>query len=56
MGLADGGAREARVGWRLTPAAKGAPDLEVSLDATRSESAGEAAPAGSLMLKGTIRW
>ena len=56
VGLDGDGAREARVGWRLTPAAKDAPDLELSLDAARSESAGGDAPAGSLMLKGTIRW
>ncbi len=49
------GAREARVGWRLTPAARDAPDLELSLDAARRET-GNRAPAGTLMLKGTVRW
>ncbi len=55
VGLDGDGAREARVGWRLTPAAKEAPDLDVSLDAARRET-GEGAPAGILMLKGTLRW
>ena len=55
VGLDGDGAREARVGWRLTPAAQDAADLEVSLDAAHRET-GEGAPAGSLMLKGTIRW
>ncbi|MYI67216.1 MAG: hypothetical protein F4103_00055 [Boseongicola sp. SB0673_bin_14] len=55
VGLDGDGAREARVGWRLTPAAKDAPDFDVSLDAARRET-GEGAPAGILMLKGTLRW
>ena len=55
VGLDGDGAREARVGWRLTPAAKDAPDFEIGIDAARRET-GEGAPAGTLMLKGTIRW
>ncbi len=55
VGLDGDGAREARVGWRLTPAAKDAPDLELSFDAARRET-DDRAPAGTLMLKGTVRW
>ena len=59
-------ARDYRLGWRLTPAAKGRSRFEVSLDATRREPAnpGSGSGAGSgaapaehgVMLRSTIRW
>ena len=43
--------------WRLTPAVPGDSHFEVSLDATRSESAsGDAPPEHGIMLKGAMRW
>ena len=56
--LADGGARDWRVGWRLTSMVPGDPAFEVNLDATRSdESANDNGPAHhSLALRGTLRW
>ena len=52
--LSDGGTRDYRVGWRLTPAARGGPGFEVNLDATRSEAANDNDDA--LMLGGAISW
>ena len=57
-------AREVRIGWRLTPAAPDHPGFEVSLDATRRESADDAGasagaapePEHGVMLRGAIRW
>ena len=50
-------ARDYRIGWRLTPAARGHPGFEVSLDATRRESANaNEPPAHGAMLTGAIRW
>ena len=55
FGLSDGGARDYRMGWRLTSAAPGDPGFEVSLDATRREAANAAAEHG-VMLRSQIRW
>ena len=57
FGLGDGGARDWRIGWRLTSAMPDSPGFELSLDATRSEPAGGAsAPDHGLMLRGGMRW
>ena len=57
FGLADGGARDWRIGWRLTSALPNDSGFEVSLDATRREAAGGAtAPAHGVMLRGLLRW
>ena len=62
VGLSEG-AREYRLGWRLTPARSGDPGFAVSLDATRREPAnpGSGSGAGSkpehgVMLRGSVRW
>ena len=55
FGLSDGGARDYRLGWRLTPAASGDTGFEVSLDAMRRETGDDAADHG-LMLRGAMRW
>ena len=54
--LSDGGAREWRLGWRLTSAIAGDPGFEVSLDATRRELANDEEPEHGAMLRATIRW
>ena len=54
FGLSDA-ARDYRLGWRLTPAASGAPGFEVNLDATRHEAANDDAEHGA-MLRTTVRW
>ena len=54
FGASDGGGRDYRVGWRLTPA--GGDGFRVDLDATRRESAGTGEPAHGAMLTGAIRW
>ncbi len=55
--LSDGGARDWRLGWRLTSAIRNDPGFEVSLDATRTEPANDnGPPEHGAMLKGTIRW
>ncbi len=56
FGASDGGGRDYRLGWRLTPAAPGYAGFRVDLDATRRESAGAGAPAHGAMLTGAIRW
>ena len=57
FGMSDGGARDYRIGWRLTSAVRGDPGFEVNLDATRRESAGRAAPPEhAVMLRSLIRW
>ena len=56
LGLADGGARDWRLGWRLTSAVEGDPGFEVNLDAVRREAADDAAPEHGVMLRGTVRW
>ena len=50
------GAREYRVGWRLSSALEGGPGFEVGLDATRKESANDNAPEHGVMLRGSVRW
>ena len=56
FGLSEG-SRDWRLGWRLTPAGAGAAGFEISLDATRSESANDdAAPEHGVMLRGSVRW
>ena len=55
FGLSDGGGRDYRLGWRLTPAASGDTGFEVSLDATRREAANDEAEHG-VMLRGLMRW
>ena len=54
-GLSDGGARDYRLGWRLTPAASGDTGFEVSLDATRRETANDDTEHG-VMVRGAMRW
>ena len=44
FGMADGGARGYRIGWRLTSVVPGDHGLEVSLDATRNETANNSGP------------
>ena len=55
FGLSSDGARDWRLGWRLTPARPGASGFEVTLDATRRESANADAEHG-VTLRSTIRW
>ncbi len=57
FGLSEGGARDWRVGWRLTPAVRDGPGFEVNLDATRGEPADDNGPVEhGAMLRSTIRW
>ena len=50
-------ARDYRLGWRLTSAVPGDPGFEVSLDATRRETANDDTPAEhGAMLRAVIRW
>ena len=56
VGLADGGARDYRIGWRLTSAVPGDPGFEVSLDATRREAANDNDAEHGVMLRSLIRW
>ena len=60
FGLTGAGARDYRVGWRLTSALEGDPGFEVHLDATRKEPAnrnGARAPVEhGAMLRGAIRF
>ncbi|MDE0204246.1 MAG: hypothetical protein OXK73_17645, partial [Rhodospirillaceae bacterium] len=56
VGLSDG-ARDWRIGWRLTSAVRGDPGFEVNLDATRREAVNDNEPAEhGVMLRGAIRW
>ena len=55
LGLSDDGARDYRIGWRLTSAEPGASGFEVSLDATRREPSNGASAKHGVMLRGTIR-
>ena len=50
-------AREYCIGWRLTPAVRGDPGLEINLDAMRRESAngGDAAEHG-VIPTGAMHW
>ena len=57
FGMSDGGARDWRLGWRLTSAVRGDPGFEVSLDATRREPANDdGPPEHGVMLRSLIRW
>ena len=56
LGLADGGAREARAGWRLASAVPGDPGFEVNFDALRRALADGGGEAGEIRLAGVIRW
>ena len=56
FGLSEGGVREWRIGWRLTSAAPGDSGFELSLDATRSESANDDAPEHGVMLRAGLGW
>ena len=56
FGLSDGGARDWRLGWRLTSAVRGDPGFEVSLDATRTEPANDEEPVHGVMLRAGIQW
>ena len=57
FGMSDGGARDYRLGWRLTSAVRGDPGFEVSLDATRREAANDdGPPEHGVMLRSLIRW
>ncbi|MCY4641250.1 MAG: autotransporter outer membrane beta-barrel domain-containing protein, partial [Gammaproteobacteria bacterium] len=58
--MADDGARDWRIGWRLTSNVPNDPDFEIRLDATRRESANDNGLQGKIeheaMLRGLIRW
>ena len=54
LGLADG-TRDWTLGWRLTPAAAGAPDLSLGLKATRREGGG-AEPEHTVGFDVNARW
>ena len=57
IGLADGGVRDWRIGWRLTTVQPGDADIEVRLDAIWSEAASSGAQNGNgVKLESTIRW
>ena len=56
FGLSGGGARDWRIGWRLTSAVSGDPGFEVSLDTTRHEPANDDEPEHGVMLRAAIRW
>ena len=55
--LSSGGARDWRIGWRLTAARPDDPGFEIALDATRGEPANDnAPPEHGVTLKAAIRW
>ena len=56
FGLAGGGARDYRIGWRLTSAVPNDPGFEVNLDAIRREAANDDAPEHGVMFRGAVRW
>ena len=59
FGLSGAGARDYRIGWRLTSVVRSDPGFEVTLDATRREPANDdgAAPVEhGVMLRAGIRW
>ena len=56
FGMSDGGARDWRIGWRLTSAVEGDPGFEVNLDAIRREAANDDAVEHGVMLRGAVRW
>ena len=55
LGLSDT-ARDYRLGWRLAPAAGGGAGFELSLDATRRESAGDAGAEHGVVLRARTSW
>ena len=56
FGMSEG-ARDYRLGWRLTAVRREALDFELNLDATRSESANDdAGPEHGVMLRAGLRW
>ena len=55
LGLSDT-ARELRMGWRLAPAANGTTGFELSLDATRRESAGDGGAEHGVVLRARTSW
>ena len=57
FGMADGGARDWRLGWRLDSAVPNDPGFAVSLDATRREPANGNGPVlHGIMFRSMIRW
>ncbi len=60
IGLLGTGARDYRIGWRLTSAMRNDPGFEVNLDAMRREAANGngagVAPEHGVMLRATMRW
>ena len=56
FGMSDGGARDYRIGWRLTSAARGDPGFEVSLDAARNKPANDEGAKHEVILTSSIRW
>ena len=56
FGVSDGGARDWRMGWRLTPAVRGRPGLELDLDATRREPSNDNDAEHGVTLRAAIRW
>ena len=57
FGLSGGGARDYRIGWRLTSAVRGDPGFRVDLDATRRETANDDEPAEhGATLQATVRF
>ncbi len=55
FGLSEVGARDYRIGWRLTSAIEGFSGFEVNLDATRKEPANAPVEHG-VMLRAAVRW
>ncbi len=55
-GMSDGGARDWRIGWRLTPAGPGGAGFEFNLDAMRREVANDNEAEHGVMLRSLIRW
>ena len=56
FGVSDGGGRDYRMGWRLTPAVRGRHGLEFNLDATRREPSNGNDAEHGVMLRSLIRW
>ena len=56
FGMSDGGARDWRIGWRLTSAVGDDPGFEVNLDAVRREAANDNSAEHGVMLRSLVRW
>ena len=56
FGLADGGVRDWRIGWRLTSAVPNDPGFKVNLDTTHRQLAGGNGAEHGVMLRSLIRW